>query len=159
MTQSAAGAWNNDVGGEAQGRCSRKGRWNGWEIGAMVAGFIIFWPLGLAALALKLIRGEMWPGSKDGAKPWDAFKSESFGGPGKGWSFSGNFASHSGNSAFEAYKKAELERLEMERRKLMEEQKAFRAFVEQVKQSKDRAEFESFMAKRNAPPPAAEPQA
>ena len=155
MTESAAGAWNN--GSDARGNCARKGRWGGWEIGAMVAGFIVFWPLGLIALALKLIRGEMWPGSAQGTKPWDAFKTEGFKDAGKGWSFAGSFGAHSGNSAFEDYKKAELQRLDNERRKLMEEQKAFRDFVEQVKKSKDRDEFDTVMAKRNAPPaPASE---
>jgi Protein of unknown function (DUF2852) len=153
MTESAAGAWNN--GADARGGCARKGRWGGWEIGAMVAGFIVFWPFGLVALALKLIRGEMWPGSAQGAKPWEAFKTEGFKNAGKGWSFTGNFGAHSGNSAFEDYKRSELERLDNERRKLMEEQKAFRDFVEQVKKSKDREEFDTFMAKRNAPPPPA----
>jgi hypothetical protein len=43
-----------------------------------------------------------------------------------------------------------LARLEEERRKLDEEARAFRGFVEELKRAKDREEFDAFMAKRRA---------
>jgi hypothetical protein len=55
-----------------------------------------------------------------------------------------------GNAAFEEYRRNELRRLEEERRKLDEEARAFRDFVEELKRAKDREEFDAFMAKRRA---------
>jgi len=50
---------------ERRSSCGRLGRmpWSFWEIAAMVAGFVVFWPLGLLALFLKWKNGEMWRGS------------------------------------------------------------------------------------------------
>ena len=57
----------------------------------------------------------------------------------------------SGNAAFDAYKREQMKRLDEERRKLEDEQKAFREFVEKVRRAKDQDEFDRFMADRNAP--------
>ncbi|MFL5203209.1 MAG: DUF2852 domain-containing protein, partial [Microvirga sp.] len=57
------------------------------------------------------------------------------------------FAS-TGNAAFDDYRRSELERLEEERRKLDEEARDFRNFVEELKRAKDREEFDAYMAKR-----------
>ena len=46
---------------------------------------------------------------------------------------------------------------EEERRKLDEEQKAFREHLARLRKAKDQDEFDRFMAERNAPPPS-EPQ-
>ena len=54
----------------------------------------------------------------------------------------------SGNAAFDEYRRRELERLEEERRRLVEEAKAFAEFVEELKRAKDREEFDAFMQKR-----------
>ena len=50
----------------------------------------------------------------------------------------------SGNGAFDEYKRETLDRLE-------KEQKAFEEFVEQLRRSRDKEEFERFMAERNKP--------
>jgi hypothetical protein len=127
------------------------------ELVAMILGFIFFFPIGLAILFWRLAgRPDIvapfrawWshnrPATAAGPRTW----SPPFGGP---RSFGGGFGGHSGNSAFEEYKARELERLEQERRKLAEEQKAFGEFVEELRRTKDREEFDRFMASRNAPP-------
>lgn len=66
--------------------------------------------------------------------PAGSFRAPSFGG--------------TGNSAFDEYRRAELQRLEEERRRLDEEAKAFGAFVEELKRAKDREEFDAFMNRR-----------
>ena len=109
-------------------------RWKPFEIGAIVVGFLVYWPLGAAFLGWKL-----WKLKKAGA--WD-FPARSFG----GFGFDPGFTS--GNSAFDAYKRETLARLEEERRKLDEEAHAFAEFVEELKRAKDREEFDAFMAKR-----------
>ena len=71
MSQAASGTYESNLGEERhRKRGCRKGRkhWSASEIIAMVAGFIIFWPLGLLALFLKLWNGEMWKGATQGAR-------------------------------------------------------------------------------------------
>jgi hypothetical protein len=147
MSQSASGTIEHSGEGERRRGCAGKGRWSGWEIAAIVLGFVIFWPVGLIALFWKLFKGELWPGSRDGNAPWAKWQGFDV----NKWRWQDGFRTHSGNSAFEAYKTRELEKLEQLRRKLAEDQKAFGEFVERVKRAKDQEEFDRFMAERNAP--------
>ncbi len=134
----------------------RNGPWNGpWgrqpplvgmfrhpvEIAVMILGFVLFWPIGLAMLFYFLWRKKMgcnWSGRS--WRPDFAFKDQSFG---------GMFHSGSGNAAFDDYRSAVLKRLDEERRKLDEEQMAFRAFMERLRRAKDQEEFDRFMSERN----------
>ncbi len=107
-----------------------KGAW----IAAMVLGFIFFWPVGLALLAYMIWSKRMFSKScRHSARhtsrkaAWSAMKP-------------------SGNTAFDAYKSDTLRRLE-------EEQEAFEAFLERLREAKDKTEFDQFMddrAKRRA---------
>ena len=54
----------------------------------------------------------------------------------------------SGNAAFDDWRKAELTRLEEERRKIFEAERAFSEYLEGLRRAKDREEFERFMASR-----------
>lgn len=145
-------------GAPARGYCSSWGskkRWAPLELGAMIGGFVVFWPLGLVALGLKLTKGEMWRGASEGTMPWTGWlgKQPSMPGAGsfKGFGF-GNFAGagSSGNAAFDAYKREQLARLEEERRKLEDEQRAFRDYMQRLNEAKDKEEFDRFMAERAA---------
>ncbi len=93
-------------------------------IAAMVAGFIFFWPLGLALLAYMV-----WQ---------DKFATR---GCGRGWRRPGALRSSSGNAAFDAYRADTLRRLE-------EEQAAFEAFLKRLREARDKAEFDQFMEDR-----------
>ena len=53
--------------------------------------------------------------------------------------------STSGNRAFDDYREATLKRLE-------EEEREFREFLAKLRQAKDKAEFDQFMAERRTPP-------
>jgi hypothetical protein len=53
----------------------------------------------------------------------------------------------SGNKAFDEYREATLKRLE-------EEQRDFHTFLDKLRQAKDKAEFDQFMADRRNNPPA-----
>ena len=123
---------------------SKGNPWSVWEITAMVVGFIVFWPLGLLALFLKWKNGEMWRGASEMKAPWSNFKKPDF----TGWQ-----AHNSGNAAFDDYKRATMQRLDEERAKLDEEQKAVGDFVEKLRRAKDQTEFDGFMAERNQPNP------
>ena len=98
-----------------------KGAW----IAAMVVGFILFWPLGLALLAYMIWSKRMFKSSSCAKR-----------------STVRNFGSRStGNAAFDAYKADTLARLE-------EEQSNFEAFLARLREAKDKAEFDQFMAER-----------
>lgn len=141
-----------------RGSCKSRGKWSKLEIATMVGGFIVFWPAGLVALGAKLINGEMWKGSKENVMPWTAWQNyraekggKPFGFASASWNTSSWTHSSTGNAAFDDYKKTQLERLEAERRKLDEEQKAFHEHLAKLRRAKDQEEFDRFMAERNAP--------
>jgi hypothetical protein len=155
MTHTASAGFEQNGSTQKRGcGLSSMGRWSAWEIGAMVAGFVVFWPLGLIALFLKWKNGEMWKGSAETAAPWASFKAPDL----SGWNWKGQASSYgfagSGNAAFDTYKREQLKRLDEERRRLEDEQKAFRDFVERLRRAKDQDEFDRFMNERRSTPPA-----
>jgi Protein of unknown function (DUF2852) len=134
--------------------CKSSRKWSKLELATMIGGFIVFWPVGLVALGAKLINGEMWKGSKHNVMPWTAYSEwraakgdKPFGFAAPSWSAK----TETGNAAFDAYKKQQLDRLEAERRKLDEEQKAFAEHLTKLRRAKDQEEFDRFMAERGAP--------
>ena len=100
-----------------------KGAW----IAAMVVGFIFFWPVGLALLFYMI-----W--SKRMSTPFRSC------GHHRARHHHHGFRS-SGNTAFDAYKADTLRRLE-------EEQDAFQAFLDRLREAKDKTEFDQFMDDR-----------
>ncbi|WP_370635047.1 DUF2852 domain-containing protein [Methylocystis sp. WRRC1] len=127
--------------------------WKPYEIAAVVLGFFIFWPLGLAILCWKVWqRGWGYEGdlfsfaSEQGARMKSAFgdvsrdASRGWGGP--------SFMRSSGNAAFDEWRESELARLEEERRKLAEAEREFAEHIEELRRARDRAEFDSFMRAR-----------
>jgi hypothetical protein len=155
MTQTATGTFDQTIEHEAPKGghgCVRKEKkpWSALELGVMIGGFIIFWPLGLVALFLKLKNGEMWNGASDPA-PWSHWKKPDFSGLGlKSGPFASPSHSATGNEAFDTYKREALARLEEERRKLDEEQRAFGEYLAKLRKAKDQDEFDRFMAERVA---------
>ena len=154
MSQSASGAYEPGIGTGYQGHKScgwGRTRWSFWELAAIVGGFLLFWPVGLIALFWKFKKGELWPGSGDSAAPWASLR----GIDSSKWRWQDGFRASSGNSAFEAYRAQELEKMEQLRRRLIDEQKAFGEFLDRLKRAKDQEEFDRFMAERQAPPASA----
>jgi hypothetical protein len=129
--------------------CGRM-RWKPIELVAMILGFAVFWPIGLAILGWKFYQAKTQYAGDFGQfaqERWGEFEKRSglgdmargFGG---GWQSSGNWA-------FDEWRKAELARLEEERRKIFEAEKAFNEYLEGLRRAKDREEFERFMAARS----------
>jgi predicted CopG family antitoxin len=110
--------------GRAEMWLDERGKW-AW-IAAMVIGFIVFWPIGLALLAY-MIWGKRMFGRSCAARGRNAMHM-------------GGFRS-SGNSAFDAYKAETLRRLE-------DEQEAFSSFLKRLREAKDKTEFDAFMDER-----------
>lgn len=98
-----------------------KGAW----IAAMVLGFIFFWPVGLALLMYMIWSKRMFSGKSCARRSSRHMMS----------------TRSTGNSAFDAYKADTLRRLE-------EEQNNFEAFLERLREAKDKAEFDQFMDDR-----------
>jgi hypothetical protein len=120
--------------GEAERKLDEYGK-PAW-IAAMVAGFVLVWPLGLAILGYMIWSGRMGWGCRRGEGRRDRARSGS---------------GTTGNTAFDAYREATLKRLE-------EERAAFSDFLDRLRRAKDQAEFEQFMDQRNRPAPAAGPE-
>ena len=125
-----------------------------WGMGAwialMILGFIFWWPVGLATLAYLIWSGRMgcwkraevgrWHGGermREAAQQW--------------W----RQPPSSGNHAFDEYRTETLRRLE-------DEQREFREFLDRLRFARDKTEFDQFMAERRArpasPPPSPPPQ-
>jgi len=118
--------------------------WTPATIALMVLGFVVFWPLGLAMLAY-ILWGDRMQEFKRSMKM------------GSGSMFSkcrarrsyGHSYDSTGNMAFDDWRKAELERLEEERRKLDETRAEFDAYMRELRRAKDSEEFDRFMNRRN----------
>jgi hypothetical protein len=142
---------HKEAGGHARSCCGggmAKRRWSAPEIGVVVGSFILFWPLGIAALAIKLVKGELWRGASDAVPPWQNWKQGDRFDFASKWKPSYRDASATGNVAFDDYRKAAYEKLEAERRKLDEERKEFAEYVAKVRRAKDQDEFDRFMNER-----------
>lgn len=130
--------------GRAEDWLDARGR--GAWIATMVLGFVFFWPVGLALVAYITYTNRWSKNAMFGSRRCahrNPMTRHGF-----------NAMRPSGNSAFDAYKTATLRRLE-------EEQEAFEAFLQRLREAKDKQEFDSFMedrasaARNSAPVPAA----
>jgi len=117
--------------------------WTPATIALMVLGFVVFWPLGLAMLAYILF-GERLRGFKRDAN--DRADRMFAGCRRAGRRYNTHFTT--GNVAFDDWRKAELERLEEERRKLDEMREEFDNYVRELRRAKDQEEFDRFMRER-----------
>jgi Protein of unknown function (DUF2852) len=133
--------------------CSTRSRWHPLHVVAVIAGFMIWWPLGLAALAY-CFWGGRFPRDKV-REGFERAKTEfaGFGRDQRGHGFAGSGWTGTGNAAFDDYRRDTLRRLEEERRRLEEEGRAFNEFVANLRRARDKEEFDRFMADRNAPRP------
>jgi hypothetical protein len=115
-------------------------------IALMILAFFVFWPLGLAILAFMYWSGRMGCWKGNGASRWSesAARMRS---AGTWWQ-----PPSSGNKAFDEYRADTIRRLE-------EEQREFREFLERLRMAKDKAEFDQFMAeRRDRPEQGSQPQ-
>ena len=119
--------------------------WTPATVALMVLGFMVFWPLGLAMLAY-IVFGDRFRSFKQSANQTaDGLFSKCRSGGFRNAHFS------TGNVAFDDWRKAELDRLEEERRKLDEMRDEFDAYARELRRAKDLEEFDRFMANRNKP--------
>lgn len=118
-------------------------------IALLILSFIVWWPIGLMTLAFLIGSGRMGCGrghwqNKMERMQWkmDRMRERMGGAPGNWGFWSGPT---SGNHAFDEYKADTLRRLE-------EEQREFRSFLDRLRFAKDKAEFDQFMTERRNRP-------
>jgi hypothetical protein len=131
--------------------------WSPFTVLAMVLGFIVFWPLGLAVLAYVLWgqrfgftgeRAEHWINRQKSAWAGGWCQHNRRHGRDRGFGFAG--WSSSGNAAFDEYRAEQLRRLDEERRRLDEEVHEFHDYLRNLNMAKDREEFDRFMRDRQS---------
>jgi hypothetical protein len=118
-------------------------------IGLAVLSFLLWWPLGLAVLGFLLGSGRImcWNEGR-----WQRRLARMQGHMERMQRAAGrwgcdarpNYRGATGNRAFDEYRAETLRRLE-------EEQREFMDFLDRLRQAKDRAEFDQFMAERRRP--------
>ena len=113
----------------------------------MILGFWAWWPLGLLILAFTIGSGRMGCWTHRGMNRWQG-KMDSMRSKMDWW---GTSPPSSGNRAFDEYRSDTLRRLE-------EEQREFKEFLQRLRFAKDRAEFDQFMAERRNRPDASQAQ-
>ena len=114
-------------------------------IALTVVSFVVWWPLGLVVLGYLVGSGRMTRWTGCGARHWHQHSQAT---P-SGW-WSGRSGS-SGNRAFDEYRAETLRRLE-------EEQREFKEFLDRLRHAKDKAEFDQFMTERGRRPQGEAPQ-
>jgi len=128
-------------------------------IGLTIVSFIVFWPLGLVVLGYLIGSGRMACWAHGSGDRWQRrmermqHRMERMQAAAEQWTGRG-FRSSSGNRAFDEYRDETLRRLE-------EEQREFKAFLDRLRHAKDKAEFDQFMVDRSrrSEGPAYQPQA
>jgi hypothetical protein len=105
-------------------------------IAATVAGFIVFWPVGLGLLAYMIWSKRMFSLSCGHRRHRHDTARAMF----REFQGRDGFRS-SGNAAFDSYKADTL-------RRLQDEQEAFEAFLNRLRHAKDKTEFDAFMDER-----------
>jgi len=133
-------------------------------IGVTIVSFIVFWPLGLVVLGYLIGSGRMACWAHGSGDRWqrrmermqqrmERMQAAAEQWTGRGYRSSSGYGGSSGNRAFDEYRDETLRRLE-------EEQREFKAFLDRLRHAKDKAEFDQFMAEHRRPPsgPADQPQ-
>ena len=128
-------------------------------IGLTVLSFLLWWPLGLVALGFLLGSGRImcW-GEGTGTRWQRRFERmqrhmDRMQRTAERWGCGARPSPReaTGNRAFDEYRAETLRRLE-------DEQREFREFLDRLRRARDKAEFDQFMAERRSQGPAPQPQ-
>jgi len=108
---------------------------------------LIAWPLGLATLAYLAGSGRLYAWRDGRGRTPGTWFNLGVGSPSatQGSGVHGSRMPPSGNQAFDTYRADAISRLE-------DEQREFQAFLERLRQARDKAEFDAFMADRRQRP-------
>jgi hypothetical protein len=109
-------------------------------IALVIVSFILFWPMGLVVLGFLIGSGRMgcWTSRRGGSWREGMERMQERAAQWYGPRSTGTVNS-SGNRAFDEYRAETLRRLE-------EEERQFKEFLDRLRQAKDKSEFDQFMA-------------
>ena len=146
------GTWT-DIGRADRATRRKQRGWTSADVAVLVVAFVIRWELGLAFLALKL-----WHQASGYDGSVFSFARMKWNGlvaltramlDGGSLPFSLNLGpKSSGNLAFDAWRRGELERIESERLKLQTAEREFTSYRDDLLQARDREAFDRFMQAR-----------
>jgi len=138
-----------------RGQCGFS-RWRPLEILAMILGFMLFWPIGLAVIAFKIwqrrsgYQGDLFQFAEQRA---GAMRNacEGWRGHQRRQGFTGGWGPRpTGNTAFDDWRASELARLQEELRKVEAAEKEFAEHIDNLRRARDREEFDAFMRARQS---------
>ena len=155
------GGWNTtgDAGWQmrrerAAGLPRTSSRWTAPDVAVTIVAFLIHWEFGLAFLALKLwqqasnYQGSVFSFARE---KWEGLVNATrhmLSGTTLPTSF-GLGARSSGNHAFDAWRRTELDRIEAERTKLRLAEREFSSYRDELLHARDSEAFDRFMQARN----------
>ncbi len=146
--------WADFARDKGRRRASKNPGWTTADVAILAVAFVARWELGLAFLALKFWhQASGYEGStvSFARLKWNglvALARAVFDGRGLPVSLSFGPKS-SGNLAFDAWRRGELERIEIERQKLQVAEVEFTRYRDDLLQARDREAFDRFMQTRN----------
>lgn len=127
-------------GKRRRGGCGGRGQWSGFNIAAMVVGFVLFWPVGLVVLGWILSGRHVRDLPAAVRRQWENLDL-SWPGAGRRGEFK-----QSGNSVFEAYQQTQYERIAEIKQEIGERSRRFSEFRADARRRADEEEFRQFMA-------------
>lgn len=131
-----------DAGTHSRSRCRRghEGNWSGINIAAMVAGFVLFWPIGLFILFWILIGRDVKALPENIRQQWSKVT-------GLWEACDGRQTQHaSENVVFNEFQQTQYERIREIKDELKARARRFREFHENSRRRADEEEFNQFMS-------------
>ena len=124
------------VRGSSNGSCS-KGNWSPLNIGAMVVGFVLFWPIGLVVLYWNIKGRDAWDLPAAAKHKWSSL-------------FNRNNVSRdvsdSNNAVFDEFQQTQYDRIAEIKEEIKERARRFNEFRGDAKRRAEEEEFNKFMA-------------
>ena len=132
---SSSSTSNNQYNNHMGRGCCMKGNWSGKNIAAMVIGFVLFWPVGLAILYWN-IKGRDIRDLPDAIQQkWSST-----------FSSKNRIEGGSGNSVFNEFQQTQYDRIREIKEEIKNRASSFRNYKANAKRHEDEKEFKDFMS-------------
>ena len=142
-SNSEYGQSSNRIWGRCRGQGNTKcGNWSGINIAAMIAGFVIFWPVGLLILFSNMSGRDVRDLPRAIRNLWSGFKTS--------WQHNDGFSrtEYSDNDVFNEYQQTQYDRIHEIKEEIRSRSRRFKEFRENLKRRAHEEEFNRFMADR-----------
>jgi len=125
-----------------RGPCCGKGNWSGFNIAAMVLGFVLFWPVGLVILYWNISGRDLKDLPTAAKQLWNKVSNgmccnkEGLGG-----------VEETDNAVFNEYQQTQYDRIREIKEEIKHQARRFNVFRSEAKRRADEEEFREFMSK------------